>query len=326
MRAVEFQEYGGPEVLRLVQAETPEPGPGQVAVDVVYVGVNFADLKARAEGYRVPSLPFRPGLEVSGRIRAVGEGVQGLRPGQEVAALVGGGAYAEVVVADAVTVFPLPAGLDLRTAATLPTVVPTAHALVHEVGRLRAGESVLVQGAAGGVGTVAGQLARAAGAGAVYGVVSSAAKAEHAREHGYDEVFTGDGFVEDVRRATGGRGVDVVLDPVGGDTLRRGLDALAVFGRLVSFGNASGAEPWQAGQPELYARGLSVGGFSILALAQSAPGTLRSLAERSFRTVSDGSVSLPVTAEFALADAAEAHRLMGGRTSTGKLLLRVAED
>ncbi|MCQ9133831.1 quinone oxidoreductase family protein [Streptomyces hilarionis] len=326
MRAIEFQEYGGPEVLRLVRAETPEPGPGQVAVDVVHAGVNFADLKARAEGYRVPSLPFRPGLEVSGRIRAVGEGVRGLRPGQEVAALVEGGAYAEVVVADAVTVFPLPAGVDLRTAATLPTVVPTAHALLHEVGRLRAGESVLVQGAAGGVGTVAGQLARAAGAGAVYGVVSSPAKAAHALEHGYDEVFTGDGFVEDVRRATGGLGVDLVLDPVGGDTLRRGLDALAVFGRLVSFGNAGGAEPWQAGQSELYARGLSVSGFSILTLARTAPDALRALAERSFRTVADGGVSLPVTAEFALADAAEAHRLMGGRTSTGKLLLRVAED
>ncbi|MER5434132.1 zinc-binding dehydrogenase [Streptomyces sp. NPDC002588] len=325
MRAVEFQEYGGPEVLRVVRAEIPEPGPGQVSVDAAYVGVNFADLKARAEGYRVQSLPFRPGLEVSGRIRAVGDGVQGLRPGQEVAALVGGGAYAEVVVADAVTVFPLPEGLDLRTAATLPTVVPTAHALLHEVGRLRAGETVLVQGAAGGIGTVAGQLARAAGAGAVYGVVSSPAKAEHALKHGYDEVFTGDAFADEVRRATDGKGVDLVLDPVGGDTLRRGLAALAVFGRLVSFGNASGAEPWHVGQPELYARGRSVGGFSILTLARSAPDALRALAERAFRTVSDGTVRLPVTAEFPLAEAADAHRLMGGRTSTGKLLLRVTD-
>lgn len=325
MRAVEFQEYGAPEVLQVVRAETPEPGPGQVSIDAAYIGVNFADLKARTEGYRVRSLPFRPGLEASGRIRAVGDGVQGLRPGQEVAALVDGGAYAEVVVADAVTVFPLPEGLDLRTAATLPAVVPTAYALLHEVGRLRAGESVLVQGAAGGIGTVAGQLARAAGADGVYGVVSSAAKAGHALEHGYDEVFVGDTFTADVRRVTGGKGVDLVLDPVGGDTLLRGLDALAVFGRLVSFGNASGAEPWHVGQPELYARGRSVGGFSILGLAGSAPEALRALAERSFRTVSDGTVSLPVTAEFPLADAAEAHRLMGGRASTGKLLLRTAD-
>lgn len=325
MRAVEFQEFGAPEVLKVVTAETPEPGPGQVTVDAVHAGVNFADLKARAEGYRVRSLPFRPGLEVSGRIRAVGEGVTGLTPGQEVAALVEGGAYAEVVVAEAITVFPLPQGLDLRTAAALPTVLPTAYALLHEVGRLRAGESVLVHGAAGGIGTVAGQLARAAGAGAVYGVVSSRAKTEHALKHGYDEVFTSDTFADDVRHATGGRGVDLVLDPVGGDTLRRGLDALAVFGRLVSFGNASGAEPWHVGQPELYAQGRSVGGFSILGLAQSAPHALRTLAERAFATVTDGTVHLPVTAEFPLARAAEAHRLMGGRTSTGKLLLRVAD-
>ncbi|MGW7366434.1 quinone oxidoreductase family protein [Streptomyces sp. NPDC054841] len=325
MRAVEFQEYGTPEVLKVVEAEAPEPGPGQVTINAAYAGVNFADLKARAEGYRVQSLPFVPGLEVSGRIRAVGAGVEGLRPGQEVVALVDSGAYAEVVAAETATVFPLPEGLDLRTAAALPTVVPTAHALVHEVGRLCAGESVLVHGAAGGIGTVAGQLAKAAGGGAVYGVVSSAAKAGHALEYGYDDVFTADTFADDVRRATGGRGVDLVLDPVGGDTLRRGLDSLAVFGRLVSFGNASGAEPWHVGQPELYPQGRSVAGFSILALAQSAPEALRSLTARAFRTVTDGTVTLPVTAEFALSEAAAAHQLMGGRTSTGKLLLRIAD-
>ncbi|WP_225835313.1 zinc-binding dehydrogenase [Streptomyces sp. NK08204] len=322
MRAVRFQEYGGPEVLRLVEAQMPEPGPGQVSIDVAYTGVNFADLKARSEGYRVPALPYVPGLEVSGRIRAVGAGVEGLAVGQEVAALTEGGAYADVVVADTTTVFPLPSGVDLRTAATLPTVLPTAYALVHTVGRLQPGESVLVQGAAGGVGTVAGQLARAAGAGAVYGVVSSAAKAAYAKEHGYDEVFVGT-FQEPVRQATGGRGVDLVLDPVGGDTLRSGLASLAPFGRLVSFGNASSAEPWTVGQPELYPLGISVSGFSILNLATTAPNELRRLSEQAFTKAVDGTVALPVTAEFTLAEAADAHRLMGARTSTGKLLLRV---
>ncbi len=325
MRAVEFHEYGGPEVLRVVQAVAPEPGPGQVAIEAVWAGVNFADVKARVEGYRVASLPFRPGLEVSGRIRVVGAGVEGLRVGQKVATLVDGGGYAEVVVAEAARVFPLPDGLDLRTAATLPIVLPTAHALVHEVGRLRAGESVLVHGAAGGVGTAVGQLARAAGAGAVYGVASSDAKVDYALKHGYDEVFRPATFETDVRRVTGGRGVDLVLDPVGGDTLRRGLEALAVFGRLVSYGNASGAEPWRAGQGELYAQGRSVGGFSVLALAGSAPDALRALTERALRTVCDGGVLLPVTAEFPLSDAAGAHQLIGGRTSTGKLLLRISD-
>ncbi|QDN89407.1 MULTISPECIES: zinc-binding dehydrogenase [unclassified Streptomyces] len=326
MRAVEIQEYGGPEVLRVVEAEAPTPGPGQVSIDVAYTGVNFADLKARADGYRVPALPFVPGLEASGRVRALGAGVTGLAVGQQVAALTQGGAYADVVVADAVTVFPLPPGVDLRTGATLPTVLPTAYALIHTVGRLQPGETVLVQGAAGGVGTVLGQLASAAGAGAVLGVVSSEAKAEYAREHGYDEVFvtssTTPSFAKEVREATGGRGVDLALDPVGGETLRASLDSLAPFGRLVSFGNASGAQPWQVGQPDLYPLALSVSGFSILTLAQTSPTELRALTERAFRTVVDGVVSLPVTAEFALPDAAEAHRLMGTRTSTGKLLLR----
>ncbi|MGD3109900.1 quinone oxidoreductase family protein [Streptomyces sp. YGL11-2] len=324
MRVVRFERYGGPEVLSAVEVEVPEPGPGQVSIDVAFAGVNFADLKARAEGYRVPALPFVPGLEVSGRIRAVGEGVAAFHPGQEVAALTPGGAYAEVVVADTATVFPIEDGLDLRTAATLPTVLPTAHALLHEVGRLRERESVLVQGAAGGIGTVVGQLAKAAGAGAVYGVVSRPSKAGHALKYGYDEVFCADDFTDEVRRATAGRGVDLVLDPVGGDTFRRGLDSLAVFGRLVSFGNASSAEPWQVGQSELYPTGHSVAGFSILSLAHTAPEALRELAERAFRTVADGTVELPVTAEFPLAEAAEAHRLLGSRTTTGKLLLRVA--
>ncbi|MFD9196168.1 zinc-binding alcohol dehydrogenase family protein [Streptomyces phaeochromogenes] len=330
MRAVQVQEYGGPEVLRTVETEVPEPGPGQVSVDVAYTGVNFADLKARGEGYRVPSLPFVPGLEVSGRVRALGEGVSGVEVGQEVAALTAGGAYADVVVTDATTVFPLPSGVDLRTAATLPTVLPTAYALVHAVGRLQPGETVLVQGAAGGIGTVVGQLAKAAGASGVFGVVSGAAKAKYALDHGYDDVFvvpsTTDSvqFVDEVRAATGGRGADLTLDPVGGETFRASLASLAVFGRLVSFGNASSAEPWRVGQPELYPTGLSVSGFSILTLAQTAPGALRALTEKAFAAVAEGVVSLPVTAEFPLEEASEAHRLMGGRTSTGKLLLRVA--
>ncbi|MFD9910687.1 zinc-binding alcohol dehydrogenase family protein [Streptomyces sp. NPDC059063] len=322
MRAVQITEFGGPDVLRTIEAAAPEPGPGQVAIDVAYTGVNFADLKARAEGYRVPGLPFVPGLEVSGRVRALGAGVTGLHIGQEVAALTAGGAYAEVAVADAATVFPVPHGVDLRAAATLPTVLPTAHALLHEVGRLRAGEAVLVQGAAGGVGTVLGQLAKAAGA-RVFGVVSSAAKAEYARGYGYDEVFVGD-FAAGARAATGGRGVDLALDPVGGDTFRASLDALATFGRLVSYGNASSAEPWRVGQAELFPGTRSVAGFSILTLAKEDPQALRALAERAFQAVADGTVTLPVTAEFALDEAARAHELMGGRTTTGKLLLRVS--
>ncbi|MFI1913431.1 zinc-binding alcohol dehydrogenase family protein [Nocardia sp. NPDC020380] len=323
MRAVRFEEYGGPEVLQLVELDAPEPGPGEVSIEVAYVGVNFADLQATQVGYRVPALPFVPGLELSGRVLALGEGVQGLTVGQPVAAITQGGAYADIAVVSAATVFPLPEGVDLRTAATLPTVLPTAYALVHLVGRVREGESVLVQAAAGGVGSVVGQVAKLAGASAVYGVVSSAEKAEYARKLGYDDAFLNASFDADVRTATAGRGVDLVLDSVGGETLRNGLDALARFGRLVSYGNAAGEAPWTVGAGDLAPQGRTVSAFSILGLSVDDPALLQDIASHAFALATSGKVELPITAEFALEDVADAHRLMGGRTSTGKLILAV---
>jgi NADPH2:quinone reductase len=325
MRAIVIEEFGGPEVLKAVDLPAPAPGPGELTIDVVYAGVNFADTKARSEGYRVDGLPFHPGLEVSGTVRAIGAGVTGFAPGQEVAAFLDGAGYAEVVRAPAAAVFALPEGVDLRTGATLLGVLPTAYALLHEVARLREGDTVLVQGAAGGVGTVAGQLARAGGASAVYGVVSSLDKAEHALKSGYDQVFTTATFDDDVRAATGGRGVDIALDPVGGETFQRTLAVLGRFGRLASFGNAGNEEPWSIGPAQTYPMALSVSGFSVLGMAAADPQRLREIVEKAFRTVTEGGVELPVSAEFALADAADAHRLIESRTSTGKLLLRVAD-
>ncbi|WP_037605255.1 quinone oxidoreductase family protein [Streptacidiphilus rugosus] len=323
MRAVEFENLGGPEVLRVVEAPTPEPGPGQVAVDVAWSGVNFADAKARSVGYRVESFPFRPGLEVSGTVRAVGTGVTGLTVGQHVAAMLNGGGYAETVLVPAETTFALPAALDLRDAAALTTVLATGYALIHDVARLREGESVLVQGAAGGVGTVTGQLARAAGAGQVFGVVSKAEKAAYAKDFGYDEVFVGEDFDEQVLRATGGRGVDVALDPVGGESWRRSVASLARYGRAVAFGNASEAAPWQIGFGDLAVRGLSVSGFSILGLGATDPAGLRALTERAFQEAERAGITVPITAEFPLEEAGKAHELLESRSSTGKLLLRV---
>jgi NADPH2:quinone reductase len=323
MRAVAFDKLGGPEVLQVVEVPEPEPGAGEVAIEVNWAGVNFADAKARSVGYRVDSLPFWPGLEVSGTVRALGSGVTGLTVGEHVFAMLNGRGYAETVVAPAATTFAVPDALDLRDAAALGTVLATGYALLHEVARLREGETVLVQGAAGGVGTVTGQLARAAGAGRVFGVVSRPEKATHAKESGYDEILVGEDFDEQVLRATDGRGVDVSLDPVGGESWRRSVAALARFGRAVSFGNASDATAWSAGMAELAPRGLSVAGFSILALAASDPARLRVLTERAFREAKRAAITIPVTGEFSLEDAGEAHRLLDSRTSTGKLLLRV---
>ena len=326
MRAVVVEEFGGPEVLQLREVPVPVPGPGQVSIDVAFAGMNFAEIQARTVGYRVASLPFVPGLEVSGRIRALGEGVTGFRPGDRVAVMLTGGGYAEVALADADTVIAVPAGLDLRTAATLPTVLPTAYALIHYAGRLRAGESVLVQGAAGGVGTALGQVARLAGAGRVYGVVSNHDKAAFAVKHGYDEVFVGEDFDRQLAAATDGRGVDLVLDSVGGSTWERSLASLARYGRAVSFGNAGGAAPWSAGMADLAPKSLSVAGFSILGLSAADPALLRRLSAEAFALVATEGLELPVSAEFPLEEVVEAQRLLGGRASTGKLLLRVGAE
>ncbi|MEY9845311.1 NADPH2:quinone reductase [Streptacidiphilus sp. BW17] len=323
MRAIAFEQLGQPDVLQVVNVPTPEPGPGQVAVDVAWAGVNFADAKARSAGYRVPQFPFVPGLEVAGTVRALGPGVTGLTVGQHVTAMLASGGYAETVIAPADATFAVPGALDLRDAAALTTVLATGYGLLHDVARLREGETVLVQGAAGGVGTVTGQLARAAGAGRVFGVVSRPDKAEYARKFGYDEVFVGADFDEQVLKATDGRGVDVALDPVGGDSWRRSVASLARYGRAVSFGNAGGETPWSAGFGDLSPRGISVAGFSILTIGATDPEQLRSLAERAFREAERAGVTLPVTAEFPLDEAARAHELLESRSSTGKLLLRV---
>ncbi|MFC5909584.1 quinone oxidoreductase family protein [Streptacidiphilus monticola] len=326
MRAVVIEELGGPERLTPRELPAPAPGPGEVAVDVVWAGVNFADVKARSVGYRVEALPFVPGLEVSGTVRAVGAGVDTVAVGQQVSALLQGGGYAETAVVPAAHVFAVPAGMELRTAASLPAVLPTGYALIHEVGRLRAGETVLVQGAAGAVGSVLGQLARQAGAERVFGVVSREEKAKYALGLGYDEILVGEDFDAQARAATGGRGVDLALDPVGGDSWRRSLAALARYGRAVSFGNASDAPAWQAGFADLAPRAIGVAAFSILGLAAADPDRLRVLTAAAFDFAAAHAIAVPVTAEFDLAAAAEAHRLLESRTSTGKLLLRVRQE
>lgn len=324
MRAVLVEQYGGPQVLTQAELAEPEPGPGQVAINVAYAGINYADVMARRDGYQVASLPFVPGLEVSGTVRALGPGAAGFAVGEKVAAFIPSGGYAEVALADAASVYSLPEGTDLREAATWLAVLPTAHALINGPARLAAGESVLIHSAAGGVGTVAGQLAKAAGAANVYGVVSSSEKAVYALRFGYDRVFVGDEYIEALPEATGGQGVDMILDPVGGDTLRANLKLLARFGRLLSFGNASAQETWQVGPADLSPRGLGVFGFSIRALSREDPARLRKLTETAIAVAVKTGIELPITAEYTLDSVAEAHQLLEARSTTGKLIVRVA--
>jgi len=327
MKAVLVNAYGGPEALEIAEVPEPHPGPGQVTIQVDHAGVNFAEVTARRGGLPALAPPFTPGLEVAGRVREVGPDVAGLQPGDHVAAFTSTGGYAEVALAKADLTYRLNGLADAVAPAVLgalPTIVPTAYALVAEVGRLRAGEDILIQSAAGGIGTVAGQVARALGAGRVLGVVRQSSKADYARDFGYDDVFVRDGFVEAARGATDGRGVDVLLESVGGPTRTESLELLAPLGRMVIFGNSSaGAEDTPVGG-QLRATNRGILGFGITALAAADPQRLISFARKAFDLVADGKVRVDVREELPLEQAAEAHRLLESGETQGKLVLRIA--
>jgi NADPH2:quinone reductase len=328
MRAVVVTTYGGPDVLQLRDLPEPQAGPGQVVIRVAYAGVNYAEIMGRRGDYHATSLPFTPGLEVAGVISAIGEGVAGLRVGQPVAAFTGAGGYAELAVASAALTFPLDTialPVDLAQAAAYPTIVPTAYALLAEVARIRSGESVLIHAAAGGVGTVAAQMARHLGAGLVLGTVSTNGKVAYARAFGYDQVLAREGFVEAVRALTGNHGVDVVLESIGGQVFTQSLEVLAPLGRLVIFGNAT-ASPDQPVSPlQLQRTNKAVLGFSIGSLRTQAPQQLKAIAQQALALVAEAGIRIDITEVFPLSKAAEAHQRIESRSTTGKLLLQVQE-
>lgn len=317
IKAVTIPEFGPAEVLRLDEVQIPEPGPGQVSIDVAYAGANFAEVLYRQGVVDVP-LPFVPGIEVSGRIRALGEGVEGLRIGQPVAALtiVDSGGYAEVVTTSADLVAPLD-GLDLGlgVAAALPSNSTTAFLVLDRVARIEPGESVLVHAAAGGVGSQLGQAARLLGAGRVVGTVGSESKIEVAEGFGYDEVILRDRLAE-------AGDFDVVVDVVGGPTRRASLDRLVSMGRLVVMGNASGAEDVGIPANELWFTNKAVAGFNLAAFAATSPADVGCALRRAVAAAASGTLRVQVES-LPLDQAAEAHRRIESGTTTGKLVLEV---
>ena len=323
MRAMVIPEFGPPEVFELRDVPVPEPESGQVSIDVRFSSVNFTDVRnRRGDGLGVP--PMIPGIEVAGPIRALGDGVDGLAVGQEVVALCGGHGYAEVATSDARRVVPVPDALlgDPVSCATIG-VVPSAINLLRAAGRVQPGETMLCHGASGGVGTALGQLAGHYGLGPVFGTVGHADKIDYARSKGYADVFVRDGFVDVVRAATDGHGVDVVFDPIGGDVRARSFDALADFGRLVHFGNASLEPEVVPPAVDMRARALGYVGYSGGQHAVRDIEAVRQTWVEGVELVGSGVVSLDVTATFPLEEAAAAHRLLEGGMATGKIVLTV---
>nr|WP_106437662.1 zinc-binding dehydrogenase [Kitasatospora sp. SID7827] len=319
-------EAGGAEHSRVLDVEPPRPGPGQVAIDVAYAGLNFVDVMARrGDGYAA-TWPYRPGKEVAGTVRALGAGVTGLAVGTQVVAAVAGGGLAETAVADAALTVPVPDGVPLAAAAAAPLGLATALLLLTDAGRFTAGESVLVHSASGGVGTAVARLLPLLGGGRLLGTVGRPEKAEAARRQGYHAVHARGGDVrEQLRAANGGRGVDLVLDPLGTAALDLDLDLLAPGGRIVLFGNAGGGTPDPLPPlPRLLAANATLTGFSHGGLLAQAPARVADAVRRVLDLLAAGSLDAPVTVLPGLADVPAAHDLLAAGRGEGKYVVALA--
>jgi NADPH:quinone reductase len=322
MRAAVITALTGPDAVEVRDVPEPVPEPGQVLIDVAYAGVVFPDvLQTRGEYQLRPELPFTPGWEVAGVVREDGGG---FAAGDRVAALPVTGGFAETVAVDPGMVFPLPDEVPSAQGAALPLNYLTMHFALLRRAALQTGETVLVHGAAGGVGTAACQLAAAYGA-RVIAVVSTSGKGEVARAAGAHEVVPVDGFREEVHRLTDGRGVDVVVDPVGGDRFPDSLRSLAREGRLVVLG-FTGREIPTVRVNRLLLTNTTVLGAASAEFWRSEPG----YAGRQWRDLvplmRSGAIAPPIGAVFSLNQTAAAIREIDQRRAAGRLLIRVRDE
>jgi len=318
--AMRVHEYGGPEAMRFEEIAVARPGPGEALIRQTAIGLNFIDVYQRTGFYPVP-LPFIPGNEAAGVVEAVGEGVTDLAEGDRVA-YVNGSAYTERRVIDASKLVKVPAGVDDKTAAAMMLKGMTARYLLRATFDVTAGTTLLFHAAAGGVGLIAGQWAKALGATTIIGTVGSAEKAALALAHGYTHVidYSKESFVDRVKEITGGRGVDVVYDSIGKDTYPASLDCLKPRGLWVSFGQASGALP--PVDTGLLARKGSL--FMTRPTIFSYIGTRPELVETAndlFDVVASGKVTIEVNQEYALKDAGQAHADLVARKTTGSTVI-----
>ncbi|MFF2545889.1 zinc-binding alcohol dehydrogenase family protein [Kitasatospora sp. NPDC058063] len=326
MRALVMTAPGGAENSRVQEIAAPHPGPGQVAIDVAYAGLNFVDVMTRrGDAAYAADWPYRPGKEVSGTVRALGAGVTGLAVGDRVVAAPVGAGLAEVVVAEAALTVPLPDGVALREAAAVPLGLATSVLLLTDAGRFTAGDTVLVHSAGGGIGNAVARLVPLLGGGRLIGTVGRPEKAAAAIASGYDHALARtDEAAEAIRATTGGRGVDLVLDPLGTAALDLDLAVAAPGARIVLFGNAGGGTV--ADLPplgRLMAGNLTVTGFSHRGLAATAPERLARAIRRALDLLADGGLELPVTELPGLDAVPAAHDAMQDGLATGKYVVRV---
>jgi putative PIG3 family NAD(P)H quinone oxidoreductase len=323
MRAVVITEPGEPEVLRWLEVPDPEPGPGEVVIEVAASGVNRADLMQREGHYPPPpGAPPYPGLECSGRIRAVGEGVMDWQPGDQVCALLAGGGYAEQVLVPAGQLLPVPGELDVVVAAAFPEAVCTVYSNVFQLASLASGETLLVHGGSSGIGTTAIQLGKAFGA-RVACTAGSASKLARCRELGADVTinYREEDFVAAVKDATGGVGADVILDIMGASYLARNLDALAINGRLAIIGRQGGSRA-EIDLGVLQGKRASVYATTLRARppAEKAE-VVAAVRDNVWPLIGTGRLAAVIDRELPMSQAPQAHRAMSASEHIGKILL-----
>jgi NADPH2:quinone reductase len=323
MIAIEIREPGEPEVLVPVERPVPEPAADEVLIRVAAAGVNRPDVFQRRGRYAPPpGASDIPGLEVAGVIEALGLGVTALQVGDQVCALVSGGGYAEYCAAPAPQCLRVPRGMDIVTAGAIPETFFTVWSNVFQRGRLTQGESILIHGGSSGIGTTAIQLAKARGA-RVFATAGSPDKCAACEGLGAERCINyrdGD-FVAEVRGLTGGRGVDVILDMVGGDYFARNIDALAVEGRLVEIATLHGVKA-ELNIQTIMGRRLTITGSTLRPRPVSDKGAIAAeLRDQVWPLLESGAVKPIIHATFPLRDAALAHRMMESSAHIGKLLL-----
>ncbi|MGQ3411347.1 quinone oxidoreductase family protein [Natrinema sp. LN54] len=323
MKAIEVESYGDSDELSVVDVPTPEPDAGEVRIDIESAGINFADIMQRRGHYPDgPDAPYVPGMEAAGTVDAVGDGVEDLSEGDRVVGMLDTGGYAEYVTAAADLLFPIPEAMSFDEAAGFPVQFLTAHACLFEWGGLEEGESVLVQAAAGGVGTAAVQLASNAGA-EVFGTASTREKLDLAADLGCDHPinYTETDFREVVEAETDGEGVDLVLESVGDDVFERSLDAMTHFGRMVTYGVASGV-PAEVSNQRLLFENKTVKGFHLGQASMHDPSRVMQAVPELTEGLAGGDLEIILGESFALEDAADAHQYIEARKSSGKVVLK----
>ncbi len=323
MHAVVITEPGEPDVLRWLEVPDPVPGPGEVVVEVAASGVNRADLMQREGRYPPPAgAPPYPGLECSGWVRSVGEGVTGWRPGDEVCALLAGGGYAEQVAVPAGQLLPVPARVGLTEAAAFPETACTVYANVFQLARLTSGETLLVHGGSSGIGTMAIQLGKAAGA-RVACTAGSPQKLARCRELGADVAinYRDEDFVAALLDATGGAGADVILDIMGASYLARNLAALATGGRLVIIGRQGGSRA-EIDLGVLQGKRASVHATTLRARpANEKAAVVAAVHDHVWPLIDAGKVAAVIDRKLPMSQAAQAHRALAASEHIGKIVL-----